>query len=85
MGRTKRYATAAERQAAYRRRFQEETLVMDRHAIEQLDQRLTRLHDAIRTAAQHGDPLAHRVRSGSMDRTLEKLTDFFLAQAQGAK
>ena len=85
MGRRKYYATAAERQAAYRRRLQEETLVVDRHSLERLDQRLARLHDAITTAMVQGDALARRVRCASVDSTLDKLTELFLERAQAAK
>ena len=85
MGRRKYYATAAERQAAYRRRLRDETLVVDRHSLECLDQRLARLHDAITTAMVHGDALARRVRGASVDRTLDQLTELFLERAQATK
>lgn len=85
MGRWKYYATAAARQAAYRRRLREETLVVDRHNLECLDRRLARLHEAITMAMGQGDPLARRVRCASVDSTLDKLTAVFLERAQGTK
>ena len=85
MGRQKYYATAAERQAAYRRRLREETLVVDRHSLECLEQRLARLHDAITTAMVQGDTLARRVRCVSVDSTLDKLTELFLERAKAVK
>lgn len=82
MGRQKRYATAAERQAAYRHRVRADTLVVDRHAWEQLEQRLARLHAAITAARGQGESVAQQVGCVSVDSTLDQLTHWFLERAK---
>ena len=84
MGRPKHYATAADRQAAYRQRLHTETVVVDRPALARLEARLARLHAAIAQAARRGDPCARQVLHGSQETTLEALCAWFEAHAAPA-
>ena len=77
MGRRKCHATPAERTAAYRRRLQSETVMVDREHLARLEDRLTALHAAISQAKQAGHPVAQQVCHGSLDSTLEALTAWF--------
>ena len=81
MARPRRYASAAEKQAAYRARLQAGTATVDREALERLYQRLDRLQGAIAAAARAGDPLARRCRAGSVDTTLDMLIAAFEEEA----
>jgi len=58
MSRPRQYATAAERQAAYRQRKTATTITVDRAAVVRLEAALTRLQDATWRALHHGSPLA---------------------------
>jgi hypothetical protein len=73
MGRPKQYTTAADRQAAYRRRLQDTAAVVDRQALEHLHQRLEQLQHALVAARAHGDPLAQAACSASIETMLDKL------------
>ena len=81
MGRPKRYATAADRQAAYRRRLRETTALVDRQALERLQQQLDQLQQALVAARAQGDPLARAAYSASIESMLDKLTAQFRARA----
>lgn len=81
MGRPKRYATAADRQAAYRRRLRENTALVDRQALERLQQQLDQLQQALAAAHAQGDPLARAAYSASIETMLDKLTAQFRARA----
>lgn len=81
MGRPKQYTTAADRQAAYRRRLQDTTAVVDRQALEHLHQRLEQLQHALVAARAHGDPLAQAACSASIETMLDKLTALFHTRA----
>ena len=81
MGRTKRYTTDADRQAAYRHRLRTDTVLVDRPAFARLEARLARLQEAIYQAARHGDPCARHVLHASQDTTLECLCAWFEAKA----
>lgn len=80
MSRPRLYNSSAEKQAAYRRRLSEETLLVDRRAIERLEQRLERLRDAVLCAADREDPLARKCVGGSTDTVVEKLTALFASR-----
>jgi hypothetical protein len=77
MGRAKKYATDAERQAAYRSRLGAATVVVDRVGLDGLHQRLEALHSGIESAARRGDSLAIRCRAGSIDTMLDRLIEYF--------
>ena len=81
MGRPKRHATAADRQAAYRRRLRETTAIVDRQALERLHHRLDLLQQALVAARAQGDPLAHAACSASIETMLDQLTAQFCARA----
>jgi hypothetical protein len=89
MGRPRKYATDAERQAAYRARLPKDRTwtTADRHYVALLEARLDRMHHAIRCAADHGDVLAGSLRAGSTDTCIDKITSWFegLANAPAQK
>lgn len=80
MGRPRQYATPAERQAAYRHRLQDTTVLVDRQTLEQLDTRLALLQEAVAPLARRGDPLAQRVSRTSLVTLLDILTEWFQEQ-----
>jgi small-conductance mechanosensitive channel len=79
MGRPKKYANPAERQAAHRAKVKEQSVTIDRRQIEQLDAQLVQLHNAITKAADSGNPTAQQCRAASIGTTLDKLTKYFEA------
>ena len=81
MARPKVYASAAEKQAAYRARVDTTTALVDRRALDRLHQRLNQLQAAIDSAARAGDPFARRCRAISVETTLDKLVTAFEQQA----
>jgi phage baseplate assembly protein W len=83
MGRPKRYATPAARQAAYRQRVAQEMVTVNRAALERWEARLARLLAAIAHAAHAGDPVAGQVHRTHETETLEYLIAWFLARGQG--
>lgn len=83
MGRPRKHESDAERrqahaasQRAYRRRQAEDTVPVDRRALEELVA-------AIDGAAQAGDPVARRVRTGGADSLLRNLARHFRQVAEG--
>ena len=82
MGREKYYASPAARQAAYRERLHAEMVLVNRRSLAQLEERITRLQDAIAEAAQAGDPLANQVTRPHQDETLDALITWFTQRAQ---
>ena len=83
MGRPRKYATHAERQAAYRARSTAERtwIVVNRYSLELLEARLERLHSAVQGAADRGDPLARLLAAGSADTCVDKITAWFAGHA----
>jgi hypothetical protein len=81
MGRPQRYRTAADRQAAYRRRLRETTVIVDRQALARLHHRLEQLQRAIHQARVNGDPLAQAASAALPETMLEKLIACFQARA----
>ena len=81
MGRPKCYATAADRQAAYRRRLRETTALVDRQALERLQQQLDKLQQALVAARTQVDPLARAAYSASIETMLDKLIAQFCTRA----
>ena len=81
MARSKVYASAAEKQAAYRARLDATTALVDRAALDRLHQRLEQLQAAIGSAARSGDPFARRCRAISIDTMLDKLVAAFQQEA----
>ena len=84
MGRPRQYASAAERQRACRQRREQETVRVDRRALDRLHQRLDRLQAAIWRAAAAGDATARAGRAISPETVLEQLIDHFEACANGS-
>ncbi len=81
MGRPRRYATNAERQRAFRQRRDQTTCRVDRVALDRLHARLDRLQQALRGAADCGDPTARRCYAASIDTLLDRLAAHFQAPA----
>jgi hypothetical protein len=77
MGRPRQYASAAERQRACRQRREQETVRVERRALDGLHMRLERLQAAIRRAAAAGDATAQACRAISVETMLEKLISHF--------
>lgn len=71
MARPRQYATAAQRQAAFRER----SLVVERAGLEELRALLERLHLAARTAASQGDALARSLGGGTPETLLRRLCE----------
>ena len=82
MGRTKNYASPAARQAAYRERLHAEMVLVNRCSLAQLEERVTRLLDAIVHAADAGDTLARQVAHPHREETLDALIACFTRRAQ---
>jgi len=83
MGRPRKYATAAERQAAYRARLAKDQrwVLVDRSCLELIVANQERVREAICLAAASGDPLALRCRAASAQTCLEKLAVWFEGHA----
>jgi hypothetical protein len=77
MGRPRQYANAAERQRAYRERLEEETVRVNRRALEQLETRVDALYRAVRAASRAGDSLAAAWNEGSEAGMLARMTSYF--------
>lgn len=82
MGRPRKHATDAERQAAHRERAKSEWVEVPRAAHDAHNARLEGLQRAVSDAAQQGDAAAQACRAGSVDTVIEKLTAWFEARAQ---
>ena len=81
MSRPKRYASAAQKQAAYRQRQEAALVTVDRVALERLHERLEQLRTAVGYAAQQGNGFARRCRAASMETMLDKLIAAFLEES----
>ncbi|HET6384344.1 MAG TPA: hypothetical protein VFJ58_13205 [Armatimonadota bacterium] len=77
MGRPRLYTSAALRQAAYRRRRDEQTVLVDRRSLDLLHQNLDRLRQAVLDAADRGDPAARKCVGGSVQTVVHKLITLF--------
>lgn len=77
MGRPRKYESDAQRQRACRARFHEQWIIVDRRALELLNDRLERLHEALYRAACRGDLLAAHCHCCSVDSTLDRLAEAF--------
>jgi hypothetical protein len=84
MPRPKKYANAADRQAAFRARTKADFKLVEKAVLEDLNFKLQNLHATIFAARQAGDALAFEVYSGSLDTTLDRLTDEFRARTEFA-
>ena len=82
MSRPRKYATDAQRQAAFRQR----SAVVDRAGLEELRTLLDRFQTARGAAARSGDALAHSLGGGTVETTLRRLCQPWetLAQPEGA-
>jgi len=81
MARPRKYASTAQKQAAYRARLDASTTVVDRAALDCLHRRLDQLQSAVSAAARSGDPFARRCCASSVDTMLEKLVTAFMEEA----
>ena len=81
MGRPRQYATAAERQRAYRQRQEAEAPRVSRRALDGMHLRLEHLHAAIEAAATAGDAVAKACPSNSWETMLEQLIRYFRGAA----
>jgi len=70
------YGSNAERQRTFRQRLQVDTARVDRAALDRLHARLDRLQEAMREAADAGDPVASACVAASVDTLLEKLARY---------
>ncbi len=84
-GRPRKYADHAARQAAYRRRIDEQAVSVDRQAHEQLAAALSDLRQAVTAAAKRGDPVAQAALwTGDAD-MIDALAAFFTGRAAGGR
>ena len=81
MGRPRQYATAAERQRAYRERLEAEAPRISRRAWDGLQLRLEHLKTAREAAATAGDPVAKACPANTAETLLEQLIRYFRAAA----
>ena len=77
MGRLKKYANDAERQAAKRARDKAQWVQVSRDGHNAHNERLERLQTALSDAAKRGDETAKACRAASADTMLEKLAAWF--------
>jgi UDP-N-acetylmuramyl tripeptide synthase len=77
MPRTRKYADAAEKQAAYRARLTQANVLIDRRAQNLMIRRLDALHEAVNNAAKSGDVIASACRAASPETVIENLTRHF--------
>ena len=78
MGRPRRYATATERQAAYRARMKATTIWVDRAPFERIDRAITALQEELWRARIRGHPLAHELHGTQPVDTLEATVAWIL-------
>jgi len=71
MGRTRQYANASERQAAYRRRMKAMTIWVDREPFERIDRAISELQEETWRARIRGHALAHEIYHAQSVDTLE--------------
>jgi hypothetical protein len=84
MGRPRQYASAAERQRAYRERLEAEMVRVNRRDLDRLEARLTALQQAVRAASRAGDPVAQACAEVSIDGMLAKMTHYFEGKGKGS-
>ena len=82
MGRPRKYATATERQAAYRQRMKATTLWVDRAPFERIDRAIIALQDETWRARQRGNALASALYGPKPEDTLEAAVTWILQQIQ---
>jgi len=78
MSRPRKYATDAQRQAAFRQR----SAVVDRAGLEELRALLERCQTSSRAAARGGDDLARSISGGTAETMLRRLCEHWEAVAQ---
>jgi hypothetical protein len=81
MGRPRQYASAAERQRAYRERLDEEMVRVNRRSLERLEAQLEELHQAVQAASRAGNSVAQACNEGSIEGMLARMTDYFTEKA----
>jgi hypothetical protein len=85
MGRPKKYANAADRQAAHRAKLKAETVVVDKSSIEELDSHLLELFEAVNAANKRHDPLAATCVGPTINAMLANTAAYFRRKAANAK
>ena len=78
MGSTRHYATARERQAAYRQRMIATTLWADHAAVERIDRAIVALQDETWRACIRGHPRARELYRAKPMETLEEMVAWVL-------
>jgi hypothetical protein len=71
MGRTRQYATATERQAAYRQRMKATTIWVERAPFHRMEDAIQALHRAMGRACAEGNPTAKTLTGSTPVDTLE--------------
>ena len=82
MGRTRQYATATERQAAYRQRMKATTAWVNRAPYERMETALTLLHDATLRAFCQDNPIAREIHRSNPLETLEATVAWIVSRLQ---
>lgn len=82
MGRIRQYASATERQAAYRARMKATTVWVDRAPYERVETALAVLHDATWRALRQGNPLACEIARSNRLETLEATVSWVVSHLQ---
>ncbi|GAC1659920.1 MAG: hypothetical protein NVS9B15_23560 [Acidobacteriaceae bacterium] len=76
-GRPRLYVNAAEKTRAYREREEQRTVKIDRITLEQIEEHLERLRQAVNAAQDRGDPLAQSLRTMMITDILADLASYF--------
>jgi len=84
MSRSRQYATPAARQAAYRQRMKETTLLVNREPFLRMDQAMETLYQALHHAAIHKHHLAQTLLRATPVETLEAVVAWVTIQLQTA-
>jgi hypothetical protein len=85
MGRPKKHANAAERQAAHRAKLKADTIVVNKSSIEELERHLLELFDAVNAANKRHDPIAATCVGSTINTTLANTAAYFRRAAANAK
>ena len=78
MGRPRQYASATERQAAYRQRMKATTVWVDRVPFARTEQAIQTLHNAMWHALNQGNPLARQLYGATPVDTVEAMVAWVL-------
>ena len=82
MGRNRQYATATERQAAYRQRMKATTIWVNRAPFERMSEATMTLQTALERASHHGNRLACDLVRATPEETLAATVAWVLSSVQ---